>query len=1247
MMKRLFRKTIISIHKKLTKVVTDWQRTPGEETQLGVYHSLSPINNANADQYIEALNWALNNRKEKSIYNIALTGPYGSGKSSILKTFQQNNENKEYVFLEISLATFKEELSEPKIKIDQNDNKTDKDGKDDKGDQSNVAKSSEDILRLIELSILQQIFYHEEDKKIPDSRFKKIRSFKRKNMIWITAGIMAALVFGLNLFYPNKITTILKFTFPPLLALILHWLSLAIFLASIFIVIFRSIRLVYGIKINKFKFNDAEIEIDKSISKSILNNHLDEILYFFDVTGYSVVIIEDLDRFRRAEIFTKLRELNLLINNSKKIKQEVVFIYAVRDEMFQDKDRTKFFDFIIPVIPVINSSNSNEKFATVIEENKYNISNELVDDISLFIDDMRLLYNITNEYHIYHRLLGAELDQDKLMAMIVYKNIYPDDFVLLSDGKGKLFSLLNNRQQYINDATAAINSTIKSLKDELKLIQENQIKDADQLRMIYVLSYVNEIPGFKHFIINGTVRSLLDVANDEDIFAYIIEDDVEYNYYYSNYGTNYNGQTTSSIKFKSIESDVDEKLTYEERLKLINDFWEDREEAIKSEIQKLEKQKNSIRHLTVQEILTNKSSKVNIDSTTKQGLLLRLLLRSGYINEDYLDYISLFYEGSITKEDRSFLLNVKSQSALAHDYSLSKIANLIGKIRTVDFEQAYLLNYNLLDFMLVNEGYRVQLDNVLKQLHDNNDYGTDFIEGFLTNGTNIEVFVRELTSKWPDIWKYVSVDSDLTKQRKEEYFKLIVANAGLEDLKKIAQQSNLIDRISENEAFLSLIPDEQRIEDVIRILNIKFTNLDIKYAPRALVDFVYKGNYYTISPLMLEKLMQQIGNFNRVNFDTANYQAVIKSELPELIAYLEGNINEYMNDVYLAIPTNIKENETELIMLLNNKEIKLSHLIKVIEVGETKISDITKLTTQRADDILLEESKVIASWQNLVAYFARTKQIISAEMVTFLNNDDNAKTLALDEINISTPSPDLATVEAFMLGIVNEKDIDDISYEILLPNIRYDYDLDNIKEIGEEKIKLLIEYFILQPTADNFIKLKAKYPALRFAFLVKSKNDFLADIAAWELDARDVDFLMRSGSFTPAEKKDIIDIVGTELIISDVNILKAITKLIFDHHPFTVNKQILIAALQQSQAINDRVKLFNMHYSLFSKTDVPTIFSTFPYPYSDIGVLFTSPVIDFGTENDYLAKNLKAKGFTASFKEEKKGIRIINFKKDK
>lgn len=59
------------------------------------YRDLAPTNNIqNGQEYINALQWALENPKIK---NIALAGPYGSGKSSIIDTYieRQRQECKE------------------------------------------------------------------------------------------------------------------------------------------------------------------------------------------------------------------------------------------------------------------------------------------------------------------------------------------------------------------------------------------------------------------------------------------------------------------------------------------------------------------------------------------------------------------------------------------------------------------------------------------------------------------------------------------------------------------------------------------------------------------------------------------------------------------------------------------------------------------------------------------------------------------------------------------------------------------------------------------------------------------------------------------------------------------------------------------------------------------------------------------------------------------------------------------------
>ncbi len=96
---------------------------------------------ARVQPYLTAIKSAID---EPTITNIAITGAYGSGKSTIIKTFQSLNPPPKYKYLNISLASF------------------------------NDSNDIEDMERLLEVSILQQIFYHVKPEEIPDSRFKRI-----------------------------------------------------------------------------------------------------------------------------------------------------------------------------------------------------------------------------------------------------------------------------------------------------------------------------------------------------------------------------------------------------------------------------------------------------------------------------------------------------------------------------------------------------------------------------------------------------------------------------------------------------------------------------------------------------------------------------------------------------------------------------------------------------------------------------------------------------------------------------------------------------------------------------------------------------------------------------------------------------------------------------------------------------------------------------------------------------------------
>lgn len=119
------------------------------------FQHFAPKCDVNDEVVFSALDYAL---EQKDVHNIAITGTYGSGKSSVLRSYiNRNNKSK---FLSISLATFACEKK-------QSSENTEDIGND---------EFTERILQKIEKSILQQIFYKKSGSKLPFSRFKRIRN---------------------------------------------------------------------------------------------------------------------------------------------------------------------------------------------------------------------------------------------------------------------------------------------------------------------------------------------------------------------------------------------------------------------------------------------------------------------------------------------------------------------------------------------------------------------------------------------------------------------------------------------------------------------------------------------------------------------------------------------------------------------------------------------------------------------------------------------------------------------------------------------------------------------------------------------------------------------------------------------------------------------------------------------------------------------------------------------------------------
>lgn len=482
----------LNLKEKIQNLISGQQKNGCPEGKFG-YRDLTPESyTKNSEEYIRALHWAI---KNKEVKNIALSGPYGAGKSSVIKTYLEKYPKTKY--LSISLAAF----STPTKSVNGEDDNTSS-----LADDWTLDDVDENV---IEEGILKQLFYRVDVGKIPQSRYRKIKKLSYWKMFFslLMLTVVASVVYfeiNPNVLEDFKNTVINNGAFFHLN----QWSSYAVFIVTIFVVLLL-ITTVLKYVMSNFRVANINLGDKASISKkeekeSIFDKSLDEIVYFFESTTYDTVFIEDLDRFNQPNIFIKLRELNTVINNYDNIKRKVVFIYAIKDDMFKDEERTKFFDFIVPVIPYINATNSGEilrgllKFEKgadgVYKSKNYDISDRYIWKISPFVQDMRVLTNICNEFLVYKRTLKTtKLKDEEMFSMITFKNLYPKEFAELQAERGIVKQAFQEKGTYVNAEKEKLEELIVPKRKILENVHNDILFGLREIKHAFLgfLSYDN------------------------------------------------------------------------------------------------------------------------------------------------------------------------------------------------------------------------------------------------------------------------------------------------------------------------------------------------------------------------------------------------------------------------------------------------------------------------------------------------------------------------------------------------------------------------------------------------------------------------------------------------------------------------------------------------------------------------------------------------------------------------------------
>jgi hypothetical protein len=1171
--------------------------------------------------YLDNLRKSINTQ---GINNIALTGSYGSGKSTILKTFQYHN--RQYDYLNISLASFK-------------DNKTDKEN---------------EFERKLEVSILQQIFYHVKPTKIPDSRFKRIINITTSKLILQTLFVISWAVSSIILFkfdYIHKLNPIswksnLQIDWFSILLILLFFAGIGFFVKSV-------VRLFSNSKISKFNIK-GEIELGEANEKSVFNQHLEEILYFFERTSFNVVIIEDVDRFNSTDIFTKLREINILLNNSNLIKRKVSFIYAIKDEMFKDSnERVKFFEFIIPVIPFVNPSNAGEQLQKLITTSNLqdDLSAEFINDVTTFINDidMRLLINIFQEFQLFKENLKSVVKYNELFAIIVYKNMFPEDFGNLPKRSGMLYNFFSRKAIFIKSMISEIEYEIKSLEKENLNIENERITSRNKLKHIYIGELLSSLSS--PYTINGfSVNALYEEANFNSIVNN--ENNFSYQTFTPYYGSQYNIKNLDSgIKFRDIEKRINPQITYLQRIKLIEAGIEGKQEENKKKIESLRRQIQGVELMSIQEIF----QKLNIDDYLeefKENSLMRSLLLNGYINENYNDYISVFHEITLTQNDFDFERKVKSGVTLPYTYELIKTENIIKKLSLKYFTREVILNFDLLDELLNTRfKYADKYNSIFELLNGDSKKIYEFIFQYIDKGkANISIFLKELVKTNKNFISHLLTISSLPDDKIRNLISLIFNYATVNDItnqSNITLLTNWFNDIQDFCSYSSKFTEIKKLQSFLKEQNAIISQLDSPTdQTNDIFSFIVANNLYLITPNNLLIIANWHNSTSlEIEFNTSNY-TLIKNKMPKtVITHIDENISTYVKNVLLSLPENKNETEESMIELLNKEKLSAQLKADFIHMQGHKIASFSSIDKVEDMDIILTYNKIQPTWENIFYYndcLEEDNAEINQIMIDYFNEEFNHKNLAIEKLSI-VKEKDEEYIKSFSLKLIYCNELNFTAYTHLLKSIPYRYSSLQFDRLNKQKIEWMIDFRFITLNQLSFEEIKKIDKKLAIKLVEVYEGEFVLKPNDFSFDAEDWLQVFKSTTFRLENKLKLISEIDDNIIIENQEIADIVCHLLPNNKYIPLKYEVLEALFKANNSVQKRIELLNLHFDSLDDGSLQSLVIILGEDYAKMFIKQKKPTISNTSFNTNLVDNLKRRELISSYSinNERNEIRVI------
>lgn len=1023
------------------------------------FEKLTPNQEADISVYEEAIEFVFDN---SDVTNVAISGAYGAGKSSVIESFEKRHDNKN--FLHISLAHF-----EP---VEKN--------------------NSEDGMKetTLEGKILNQLIHQIPVDRIPQTNFRVKKEVGRKKITTITILICVLLASITFVLLSSKIQkwvdALGKGKLKNLLSVLTNdyaILGAGVMIAvSVFICIYNIVK----IQINKNLFHKVTvqgntIEIFENKDESYFDKYLNEVLYLFEQVDADVIVFEDMDRFNSNVIFERLREVNNLVNvhkynkfkNKKKYfdsnlcqqtqqYKPLRFFYLLRDDVFVTKDRTKFFDYIIPIVPVLDGTNSYDQFIRHLKQgNIYEkFDKTFLQRLALYINDMRILKNVYNELLIYmYRLNNTDLNWNKMLSIIVYKNIFPRDFCNLQLGKGYVHELFEQKENFSKSIIAKLEEEKKILLEKITYINDENLNDVQELNDAYEAKY-ERLPK------NSWYNELTEESRKE-------KDRLE------------------KEKNKRIEAINNKKQGVLSELEV---KIQDVEQAISTTKTKLLSElitRNNADSIFMIKTINpiGEENKYNEIKGNDYFELLKFLISSGYIDETHNDYMTYFYEDSLSANDKMFLRRITDKKGSNYEYPINDIGRVLSSsvLRVVDFYEEETLNFDLLKGLLARQGnpkYQKYLAALIKQMKDHKD--TEFISKFYDSTQFDGIFIIKLNELWTDFFSYVEVNKVLPS---EQIRRFSIDSLCLLDEYKIQDinvKECLTDYISNQSDYLNIQnPDVGKIISQLRVLGVKLKKIDIDTADKGLVVGVYENSLYELTfkniKIMIKLMYEESDSYS---IEHRNYTVIRKNSDSPLAKYVADNIDRYANEYMENCNGLIEDLEDDAIKFINNENISDDIQEKYVRALKTVIYDISAIRNKKLWAKMLANGIIKKTVPNIIYYYI--EYCCDSQLIKFINECNFGMNYSHIESEFGKE-----IAKQFFGSIAVNNEIKTSRYQEILCDMGYVYNVYDAYDIADDKMKVLIKNDIIEMNDDGLEYIRNYYKDYIELYIDKNVKEYL------------------------------------------------------------------------------------------------------------------------------------------------------------